>query len=110
MRLNSDPVRPDAYSYYGVVYDATKPPSGTSSLITERDPALHAEKRKTWNRGFTPAALREYDEPVIKRTVQLLERLGQQSGTIDLGKWISYYTSVVSLFALSIRDLRSTVF
>lgn len=74
------------------------PTGGATSLVSERDPVLHAEKRKVWNRGFMPAALREYDEPLMKRTAQLIERLGQQVGTVDLGKWISYYTLVADFF------------
>lgn len=74
------------------VYDVGKPADGASSLLTTRDIALHAEKRKVWNRGFTPSALKAYDDIITKRTLQLLDRLGQQNGTLDLGKWISYYT------------------
>jgi cytochrome P450 len=54
--------------------------------------AEHAEKRKSWSQGFTPAALKEYDPIIQGRTNQLVQRLEQQVGTIDLGKWISYFT------------------
>lgn len=67
------------------------PDDGDTSLTTETDPVKHAEFRKTWYRGFTPSALKEYHEIILKRLGQLVDTLAQQDGVVDLGRWISYY-------------------
>lgn len=74
------------------MYHSLQPPNEPTSLIGTLDMAEHAEKRKSWSQGFTPAALKEYDPIIQDRTNQLVQRLEQQVGTIDLGKWISYFT------------------
>lgn len=74
------------------MYDVGKPADEAVTILTTRDIRVHAELRKVWNRAFTPTALKGYDDIMRKRTLQLLERLEQQAGTLDLGKWISYYT------------------
>ncbi|KAJ6500242.1 high nitrogen upregulated cytochrome P450 monooxygenase 2 [Mycena vulgaris] len=76
----------------GEMYHSLQPPNEPTSLIGTLDMAEHAEKRKSWSQGFTPAALKEYDPIIQGRTNQLVQRLEQQVGTIDLGKWISYFT------------------
>ncbi|KAF8168800.1 cytochrome P450 [Mycena galopus ATCC 62051] len=76
----------------GEMYHSLQPSNEPSSLIGTLDMAEHAEKRKSWSQGFTPAALKEYDPIIQGRTNQLVQRLEQQVGTIDLGKWISYFT------------------
>jgi cytochrome P450 len=65
-------------------------------LVNTLDPVEHAELRKTWSQGFTPAALKNYDPLIETRAQQLVERLEHQVGTVDLGKWISYFTYVHS--------------
>ncbi|KAJ3489995.1 hypothetical protein NLI96_g1765 [Meripilus lineatus] len=62
------------------------------SLISIRDSAEHARRRRPWNRAFSTAALREYERLVIARVAQLLECLAEQQGPIDLSKWISHFT------------------
>ncbi|KAJ7675032.1 high nitrogen upregulated cytochrome P450 monooxygenase 2 [Mycena olivaceomarginata] len=76
----------------GEMYHSLQPPNEPTSLIGTLDMAEHAEKRKSWSQGFTPTALKEYDPIIQGRTNQLVQRLEQQVGTIDLGKWISYFT------------------
>ena len=63
----------------------------STSIISDTNVSHHAERRKIWNRGFTPTALKSYDEIILKRSTQLVERLGQQTGVVDLGKWIGYF-------------------
>ncbi|THH16440.1 hypothetical protein EW146_g4196 [Bondarzewia mesenterica] len=70
------------------------------SLIAERDPLLHAHRRKPWNRGFTSVALKEYEIIIAKRCRQLLDCFGErirksEDGrmTLDLSAWISYFTT-----------------
>ena len=64
--------------FFVPVYDATR--TDSRSIVTETDMPRHAERRKIWNRGFTPTALKGYDEVIFKRSTQLVERLGQQTG------------------------------
>ena len=72
------------------MYDAPNTDGGRS-VVTETNMPRHAERRKIWNRGFTPTALKSYDDIIFRRSTQLVERLGQQTGVIDLGKWIGYF-------------------
>ena len=37
-------------------------------------------------------ALKEYEPIVAKRAAQLVERVGEQKGVLDLAQWISYFT------------------
>ena len=63
------------------------------SLISLRDPAEHARRRKPWARGFSSAALKGYEEILGKRVhelVTLLER--QQQQPVNLADWISRFT------------------
>ncbi len=62
-----------------------------SNLTSETDPVKHAEFRKTWHRGFTPTAIKGYDEIMLKRLGQLVDKFGQQDGVLDFGSWVSYY-------------------
>ena len=66
--------------------------NGSTSLATETDMRRHAERRKMWNYGFTPTALNGYDDIIFKRATQLVDRLAQQTGSIDLSKWMGYFT------------------
>ena len=75
-------------------------------LLALRDPGPHSERRKPWNRGFTSAALKEYEIIVQQRLAQLIARIdekissstnemtGLQSkgAVIDLSKWMSFFT------------------
>ena len=67
-------------------------------LIGVRDAPGHAKRRRTWNRGFNPAAMKEYEPMVHKRVLELLEVLVQR-GQVDLSTMFGYYTSVLSLIA-----------
>ena len=57
-------------------------------------------QRKTWNRAFSSAALKEYEVIVAKRTRQLtgcLENLAQGSDrkegvVLDVAAWLNYFT------------------
>ncbi|KAF9783489.1 cytochrome P450 [Thelephora terrestris] len=60
-------------------------------LIGVRDGPTHAKRRRTWNRGFNPAAMREYEPMVHKRVLELTEVLAQR-GRVDLSAMFGYYT------------------
>ncbi|KAJ7137801.1 cytochrome P450 [Mycena epipterygia] len=71
---------------YQVGRHSSTPPS-ILSLVGE----AHAAKRRVWNRAMTSAAIRDYDPLVSKRATQLISRLGEQNGTIDLVAWFDLF-------------------
>ena len=54
-------------------------------LASINDHAEHTQRRRTWTRGFSPAALKDYVEIVNKRTVQLTETLSARK-SVDLAR------------------------
>ncbi|KLO10727.1 cytochrome P450 [Schizopora paradoxa] len=79
----------------GPMWDGRRPPNGICNIEMLRDPVEHLRRRKVWNRAFTTNAVKDYEEVVVKRSLQLLDALVSQSangGSIDLTKWYSYFT------------------
>ena len=64
-------------------------------LIGVRDGPKHAKRRRTWNRGFNPAAMKEYEPMVHRRILELLEVIVQR-GQVDLCEIFGHFTSVPS--------------
>jgi len=67
-------------------------------LIGIRDSAEHAKRRRTWNRGFNPTAMRLYEPAVYERVLQLLETIVQR-GRVDLGETFGYFALASSFIA-----------
>lgn len=63
------------------------------SLVAIRDGSEHARRRRTWNRGFNPVAMRRYEPMIRARVSQLLEVIVQR-GRVDLSELFSYFTLV----------------
>ena len=63
-------------------------------LIGIQDAEEHAQRRRAWNRGLAPAALKGYDHIMSHRVHQLVDVLEQQEGAVVLGKWINYFAYV----------------
>ncbi|OBZ79546.1 hypothetical protein A0H81_01401 [Grifola frondosa] len=61
-------------------------------LIAIDDLQEHARRRKYWNRAFSTASLKGYEEIVAKRAGQLADSLAEQEAEVDLSKWISWFT------------------
>ena len=57
-----------------------------------QDIPYHLQRRRPWNRGLNQSALKEYEPLVVERLQLLVRRLKEQSGTIDLGLWIEYFS------------------
>ena len=68
------------------------------SLVAIRDGAEHARRRRTWNRGFNPVAMKQYELMVHKRIIQMIEVLVQR-GHIDLAELLGYFTFVSPFIA-----------
>ncbi|KIK98681.1 hypothetical protein PAXRUDRAFT_31013 [Paxillus rubicundulus Ve08.2h10] len=62
------------------------------ALISVRDPAEHARRRKPWTRAFSSAALKGYEEILGKRAYEFVTALEQQKQPINLTQWISHFT------------------
>ena len=58
----------------------------------------HLQRRRAWNRGLSPGALKEYEARVSGRAQQLIRRLEEQKGEVILGTWINYFSYVSSMF------------
>ncbi|KIM73430.1 hypothetical protein PILCRDRAFT_829164 [Piloderma croceum F 1598] len=63
------------------------------TVVGTRDPFEHKRRRKTWDRGFGTAAIRNYEEIVVKKARELLEQFEKRAGhEIDLSMWMSYFS------------------
>lgn len=60
------------------------------ALSATNDHAEHAQRRRTWTRGFGPAALKDYEEIVGKRVGQLTEALSARK-SVDLARLFAYF-------------------
>jgi len=60
------------------------------ALSAVGDHAEHARRRRTWTRGFSPAALRDYEEMVNERVIQLTETLSARK-SVDLARLFGYF-------------------
>ena len=65
-------------------------------MIGLQDTDIHLRRRRPWARAFTSTAVKDYSVLVAKRTRQLVSRLEQQEGVVNLDKWVDYFTSVFS--------------
>ncbi|KAI0265867.1 high nitrogen upregulated cytochrome P450 monooxygenase 2 [Gloeopeniophorella convolvens] len=71
------------------------------ALVELRDPILHLQQRKPWNRAFSSTAMKEYETVVAKRTRQLVARLeeivrdsGRKDGAaVNIGAWMNFFTT-----------------
>ncbi|KAI9445851.1 high nitrogen upregulated cytochrome P450 monooxygenase 2 [Lactarius psammicola] len=74
---------------------------GPPMLIAQRDPILHMHQRKSWNRAFSSAAIKEYEIIVAKRVRQLvgclddmIQRSDQKANAVvDINQWLKYFTT-----------------
>ncbi|KAJ7766762.1 cytochrome P450, partial [Mycena metata] len=63
----------------------------TPPTIVSLTGEAHTAKRRVWNRAMTSAAMREYDQLLVKRTSQLLSCLREQKGTLNLVDWFDLF-------------------
>ncbi|KAF7322341.1 hypothetical protein HMN09_00011800 [Mycena chlorophos] len=72
--------------YFTAGRHASTPPT-IVSLIGD----AHTSKRRVWNRGMTSPAIREYNVFLVKRTQQLIERLQNQTTSVDIVFWLDLF-------------------
>ena len=61
------------------------------AMSAVNDHAEHAHRRRTWTRGFSPAAMKDYEGMVIKRVNQLTEALSARK-SVDLARLFGYFS------------------
>ncbi|KAI1791471.1 high nitrogen upregulated cytochrome P450 monooxygenase 2 [Ganoderma leucocontextum] len=61
-------------------------------MVAIQDTETHLRRRKTWNRAMGPAAIREYEHFIARRARQLVERLEEHKGVINIGNWFNYFS------------------
>ncbi|KAI0687111.1 high nitrogen upregulated cytochrome P450 monooxygenase 2 [Cerioporus squamosus] len=77
-----------------------KGPNFIGAMLTETnvpmvgimDTEEHLCRRRAWNRGLGPVALKEYEHLIDRRARQLVDRLGEQDGEVNIGKWLNYFS------------------
>jgi cytochrome P450 len=63
-------------------------------MISLRDKMEHTRRRRPWTRAFSTAALKDYEDIVIKRCTQLVDVLEKQAKAVDLSQWVSFFAYV----------------
>ncbi|RPD52781.1 cytochrome P450 [Lentinus tigrinus ALCF2SS1-7] len=61
-------------------------------MVAIQDTDVHLRRRKLWQRGMSPSAIKEYEHFIARRARQLLDRMGEQKGEITIGNWFNYFT------------------
>ena len=69
---------------------ATNPP-----MAGIQDTQVHLARRRSWARGLSPSALKEYEGLVGRRVRQLLRLLEAQDATVVLGQVFNYFRCVM---------------
>jgi cytochrome P450 len=60
--------------------------------VQQQDPVEHKRRRKTWDRAFSTASIKNYEEIVTRKARELIEQLEKRAGQeIDLSMWMSYF-------------------
>ncbi|EIN09211.1 cytochrome P450 [Punctularia strigosozonata HHB-11173 SS5] len=72
-------------------YESNRLPGSQGALLTISDPHLHSQRRRIWERAFTPTNIKEYEEVVRRRANELVKQLRSKKGSaLDLSSWITY--------------------
>ena len=74
-------------------------------MIGIQDTEKHLRRRKNWNRGMSPVAIKEYQPFIAKRARQLVDRLEDNLGVVNIGDWFNFFSCVFLLYSL--RYIRS---
>lgn len=87
------------------VWEARRVPGRTISLVALQDRDEHQRRRKPWNRAFSTASVKGYEEMLEFRVKQLVEELNKRAErrakagdkvtkgeTVDLSGWLSHFS------------------
>ena len=61
-------------------------------LVGIQELDVHLNRRKNWSRGMSQGAIKEYEDLIENRIRQLIARLEEQTGAVDIGDWFSFFT------------------
>lgn len=73
-------------------YDGRTGYSDNRSLLSWRNPVIHAERRKPWARGLSTTALKEYEPALARRITQLVELLHATRQTKNLAQIFKFFS------------------
>ncbi|EAU87646.2 cytochrome P450 67 [Coprinopsis cinerea okayama7 len=95
----------------GPVWDArrkitSRDTKNHNNLHAVRDLKLHAELRKPWNKAFAKEAMKDYEELLLARSLELVQHLqakcserpvsdgkeGSKGVVVDLARWLSLFS------------------
>jgi len=74
--------------------------NANNSLLGVRNLKRHTELRKPWNDAFKPSSLPDYEEMLLIRAEQFVDKLkelarrGKTETNMDLASWISRFSFV----------------
>ncbi|USP74926.1 putative cytochrome P450 [Curvularia clavata] len=84
-------------------YDGGNFADQAHSIVSERDPAKHAQMRKFLSRAFSDQSLREQEGMISNVITKFVDKVGQvseQDGSVDLTKWFNLMTfDIIGLLA-----------
>ena len=53
---------------------------------------VHLHRRKSWSRGMSQGAMKEYEQLIASRARQLVARLEEHKGAVDsIGHWFGFF-------------------
>ncbi|KAH8827477.1 cytochrome P450 [Flagelloscypha sp. PMI_526] len=94
-KLLHDPQVPRSTSYRTLEPDHMPGHIISSRSINAPNPLqTHAKNRETWSKGFTSAALEDFNVPLFNRLAQLLEELkhrAESRSEVDLDEWFKCF-------------------
>ena len=61
-------------------------------MVGIQDTVVHLGRRRAWNRGLSPGAIKEYEVVLAGRVKQLVQQLGAQPRNVTLDTWLSYFS------------------
>ncbi|KAF7974446.1 hypothetical protein HWV62_12184 [Athelia sp. TMB] len=77
----------------GVFWYNRAPAGSPGALITYRDRDQHKARRRLWDRAFSTASVKGYDDLIIARMRELTAQFEKRSGQIiDLSLWVSFFS------------------
>jgi cytochrome P450 len=67
------------------------------SVLTTIDPVQHKQRRRTWDRAFSTAAIKNYEDIIVRKTRELLDHFEKRAGEqIDFSMWMRHFSWVLS--------------
>ena len=81
--LWNNPWSSSVHNAFRQVWNARHTPGREPFLVGLQDPAIHNERRRTWTRGFSTAAVKGYEAAIEYRVNQLASELEKYALSVD---------------------------